>query len=225
MINFKEELEKQNIILTSQMEQQFEKYYSLILKYNSIMDLTSVNPDEIYERHFFNSLTIAFNKDFNNYYLCDVGSGAGFPAIPLKIVFPNMHLTIVDSLGKRMDFLKIVIKELDLKDVTIINDRVENIASQYREKFDIVTARAVAKLNILVELVSQLIKVNGTFIAMKGEKGNEELLEAKNALKTMHLSLKETISFDKSINFFFTKEKSIDKKYPRNYSQIKKMPL
>lgn len=225
MINFKEKLESQNIILTPQMEKQFEKYYSLILKYNSIMDLTAVNPDEIYERHFFNSLTIAFNKDFNNCSLCDVGSGAGFPAIPLKIIFPNMHLTIVDSLGKRMDFLKIVIKELDLKDVTIINDRVENIAIKYREKFDIVTARAVARLNILVELVSQLIKVNGTFIAMKGEKGNEELLEAQNALKITHLTLNETFLFDKSINFFFNKEKSIDKKYPRNYSQIKKMPL
>ncbi len=225
MIDFKEKLESQNIILTPQMEKQFEKYYSLILKYNSIMDLTAVNPDEIYERHFFNSLTIAFNKDFNNCSLCDVGSGAGFPAIPLKIIFPNMQLTIVDSLGKRMDFLKIVIKELDLKDITIINDRVENIAIKYREKFDIVTARAVARLNILVELVSQLIKVNGTFIAMKGEKGNEELLEAKNALKITHLNLNETVLFDKSINFFFNKEKSIDKKYPRNYSQIKKMPL
>lgn len=225
MIDFKEKLESQNIILTPQMEKQFKKYYSLILKYNSIMDLTAVNPDEIYERHFFNSLTIAFNKDFNNCSLCDVGSGAGFPAIPLKIIFPNMQLTIVDSLGKRMDFLKIVIKELDLKDVVIINDRVENIAIKYREKFDIVTARAVARLNILVELVSQLIKVNGTFIAMKGEKGNEELLEAKNALKITHLNLNETVLFDKSINFFFNKEKSIDKKYPRNYSQIKKMPL
>ena len=113
---FKEALEKVNINLTDQMLEQFDMYFKLILKYNKVMDLTAVNDDEIYERHFYNSLTIAFNNNFNGLSLCDVGAGAGFPSIPLKIAFPDMKLTIIDPLSKRMDFLKIVINELGLKE-------------------------------------------------------------------------------------------------------------
>ena len=110
-LNFKEELAKVNITLTDQMEQQFDLYFKLIDKYNKVMDLTAVSDEEIYERHFYNSLSIAFNDNFNSKSLCDVGAGAGFPSIPLKIAFPDMKLTIIDPLTKRMDFLKIVIKE------------------------------------------------------------------------------------------------------------------
>ena len=110
MINktiFKDELAKNNIILTDQMMNQFDLYFKLIDKYNKVMDLTAVSEeDEIYDRHFYNSLTIAFNQDFNDLHLCDVGAGAGFPSIPLKIAFPKMKLTIIDPLNKRMEFLK-----------------------------------------------------------------------------------------------------------------------
>lgn len=224
--NFKEELEKQNIILTDQMIQQFDLYFKLIDEYNKVMDLTAIiDEDEIYDRHFYNSLSIAFNDNFNNISLCDVGAGAGFPSIPLKIVFPDMKLTIIDPLTKRMEFLKIVINKLNLKDVNIKVIRAEDACKIYKEKFDIVTARAVARLNILVELICQLVKVDGCFIAMKGQKGQEELIEASNALKTCNFILNKQVNIDPSINYYFKKIKSTNEKYPRNYGQIKKKPL
>lgn len=225
-LNFKEELAKVNIVLTDQMEQQFDLYFKLIDKYNKVMDLTAVSgEDEMYDRHFYNSLSIAFNDNFNGLHLCDVGAGAGFPSIPLKIAFPDMKLTIIDPLNKRMEFLKVVIKELNLQNVEILVARAEDVSKTRKEKYDIVTARAVARLNILTELVSQLVKVNGRFIAMKGQKGEEELVEASNALSTCNFKLIEKINLDPSVNFIFTKTKSVDNKYPRNFGQIKKKPL
>ena len=225
-LNFKEKLAKVNIVLTDQMEQQFDLYFKLIDKYNKVMDLTAVSgEDEMYDRHFYNSLSIAFNDNFNGLHLCDVGAGAGFPSIPLKIAFPDMKLTIIDPLNKRMEFLKVVIKELDLKDVEILVARAEDASKTRKEKYDIVTARAVARLNILTELVSQLVKVNGRFIAMKGQKGEEELVEACNALSTCNFKLVEKINLDPSVNFIFIKTKPVDNKYPRNFGQIKKKPL
>ena len=225
-LNFKEELAKVNITLTDQMEQQFDLYFKLIDKYNKVMDLTAVNgEDEMYDRHFYNSLSIAFNDNFNGMHLCDVGAGAGFPSIPLKIAFPDMKLTIIDPLNKRMEFLKVVIKELNLENVEILVARAEDVSKNRKEKYDIVTARAVARLNILTELVSQLVKVNGRFIAMKGQKGEEELVEAENALKTCNFKLISKINLDPSVNFVFLKMKSVDNKYPRNFGQIKKKPL
>lgn len=225
-LEFKEELQKHNIVLTDKMLNQFEQYYELLKQYNEVMDLTNVIDEEaVYDRHFFNSLTIAFQQDFNHCSLCDVGSGAGFPAIPLKIVFPEMKLTIVDSLSKRMDFLKIVIDKLELKYVTIIPKRVEEVATTLKEQFDIVTARAVARVNILIELCCQLIKINGQMIAMKGEKALEELSEASHALQCCHMRYTCQRSYPPSCNLYFIKEKRVSSKYPRLYSIIKKSPL
>lgn len=224
-IEFVNLLKKQNIELTDQMINQFDMYFNLIVKYNKVMDLTAVSDEEIYERHFYNSLSIAFNDNFNNKSLCDVGAGAGFPSIPLKIAFPDMKLTIIDPLTKRMDFLKIVIKELGLKDVTLLYKRAEDSSKEYKETFDIVTARAVARLNILTEIVSQMVKVNGLFISMKGSKAIEELNEAKNALSICKMELVKQNSVEPSINLFFKKTSSIPSNYPRNYGQIKKKPL
>lgn len=224
-IEFVNLLKKQNIELTDQMISQFDMYFNLIVKYNKVMDLTAVSDDQIYERHFYNSLSIAFNDNFNNKSLCDVGAGAGFPSIPLKIAFPDMKLTIIDPLTKRMDFLKIVIKELGLNDVTLLYKRAEDASKEYKETFDIVTARAVARLNILTEIVSQMVKVNGLFISMKGSKAIEELNEAKNALSICKMELVKQNSVEPSINLFFKKTSSIPSNYPRNYGQIKKKPL
>ena len=224
-LEFISKLKENNIELSEEMIKKFAQYFNLLIEYNNVMDLTAVEESEIYERHFFNSLTIAFNEDFNILNLCDVGAGAGFPSIPLKIIFPNMKLTIIDPLSKRMDFLKIVIDKLNLKDVELLYLRAEDASKKYKERFDIVTARAVARLNILVELVGQLVKVNGTFISMKGEKGIEELNEANNALKICNMELIKETRFDRSINLFFKKVGRIDNKYPRNYGQIKKKPL
>ena len=224
--NFKQALADMNINLTDQMIEQFDLYFKLIDKYNKVMDLTAVaGEDEVYDRHFYNSLSIAFNKNFNGLSLCDVGAGAGFPSIPLKIAFPDMNLTIIDPLSKRMEFLKIVVKELSLQNVNILKLRAEDACKTYKESFDIVTARAVARLNILVELISQLVKKDGLFISMKGIKGQEELLEAANAIKTCGFELVEQTKLDPSINYYFKKANQTPNKYPRNYGQIKNKPL
>ncbi len=219
-------LEENGISLTQNMKNQFEMYYQMLYKYNQVMDLTNVIEEEqVYERHFYDSICIAFNKDFNNKTLCDVGSGAGFPALPLKIVFPKMKLVIVDSLNKRMNFLKEVINELKLEDITIDIGRVEEKADKYREHFDYVTARAVARLNILLELCIPLVKVNGTFISLKGIQGPTELEESKNALKALDVTLNQTITKEQGYNYYFVKQSKTNKKYPRMYSQIKNKPL
>ena len=206
-LEFYQQLEQQQIFLSNHQKQQFDQYYRLLFQYNQVMDLTSVIEEEqVYERHFYDSLTIAFNKNFNGLKVCDVGSGAGFPAIPLKIVFPEMELTIIDSLTKRMNFLNEVVQQLDLKKVTIITARVEEMDASFRETFDIVMARAVARLNILLELCIPILKVNGIFIAMKGQKGQEELEEAKNAIQILNLKLNETQKLPFITNFYFLKQ-------------------
>lgn len=225
-LEFYQQLEQQHIFLSNHQKQQFDQYYHLLFQYNQVMDLTSVIEEEqVYERHFYDSLTIAFNKNFNGLKVCDVGSGAGFPAIPLKIVFPEMELTIIDSLTKRMNFLNEVVQQLDLKKVTIITARVEEMDASFRETFDIVMARAVARLNILLELCIPILKVNGIFIAMKGQKGQEELEEAQNAIQILNLKLNETQKLPFITNFYFLKQKKTSLQYPRRYSLIKKKPL
>lgn len=225
-LEFYQQLEQQHIFLSNHQKQQFDQYYRLLFQYNQVMDLTSVIEEEqVYERHFYDSLTIAFNKNFNGLKVCDVGSGAGFPAIPLKIVFPEMELTIIDSLTKRMNFLNEVVQQLDLKKVTIITARVEEMDASFRETFDIVMARAVARLNILLELCIPNLKVNGIFIAMKGQKGQEELEEAQNAIQILNLKLNETQKLPFITNFYFLKQKKTSLQYPRRYSLIKKKPL
>ncbi len=225
-LEFYQQLEQQHIFLSNHQKQQFDQYYRLLFQYNQVMDLTSVIEEEqVYERHFYDSLTIAFNKNFNGLKVCDVGSGAGFPAIPLKIVFPEMELTIIDSLTKRMNFLNEVVQQLDLKKVTIITARVEEMDASFRETFDIVMARAVARLNILLELCIPILKVNGIFIAMKGQKGQEELEEAQNAIQILNLKLNETQKLPFITNFYFLKQKKTSLQYPRRYSLIKKKPL
>lgn len=221
IVEFKEALIEKNIILTDNMLKQFQTYYDLIVSYNKVMDLTAISDDLIYERNFYDSLSIAFNQDFNNLNFCDVGAGAGFPSIPLKIIFPKMKLTIIDPLNKRMNFLKIVIEKLGLTDVNLVIKRVEE-AKEYQETFDIVSARAVARLNILIELVSQIVKVQGHFIAMKGNKAEEELKEASNSLKECNFIL---VKKDEYANLTFIKIAPTKNKYPRPYSQIKHKPL
>lgn len=223
---FYDTLEKNNILLTDKMKNQFDQYYQLLNQYNQVMDLTNVIEEEqVYERHFYDSVCIAFNHNFNGLKVCDVGSGAGFPAIPLKIVFPEMDLVIIDSLSKRMNFLKEVIQNLELKNVKIEIARVEDVANQYRESFDIVTARAVARLNVLLELCTPLTKEKGLFIALKGKQGPIELKESQQAIKELNVCLQEERKYDEGINYYFKKEKKTNPKYPRKFAQIKKKPL
>ena len=221
---FIEELKKINISINELQLKQLERYYELLVEYNKFMNLTGITiKEEVYLKHFYDSLTIAKVIDLNQYdTLCDVGTGAGFPGLVIKIIYPNLKITLLDSLNKRLNFLNIVIKELNLKDIETIHIRAE----EYKKQFDIVVARAVAPLNILLEYCIPITKVNGYFIAMKGK--NEE---ANNALKELNSEIIETNSFLLPIEqsnrtiIKIKKIKETDKKYPRKYSEIKKNPL
>ena len=219
---FIEELKKINISINELQLKQLERYYELLVEYNKFMNLTGITiKEEVYLKHFYDSLTIAKVIDLNQYdTLCDVGTG--FPGLVIKIIYPNIKLTLLDSLNKRLNFLNIVIKELNLKDIETIHIRAE----EYKKQFDIVVARAVAPLNILLEYCIPITKVNGYFIAMKGK--NEE---ANNALKELNSEIIETNSFLLPIEqsnrtiIKIKKIKETNKKFPRKYSEIKKNPL
>ena len=183
---FINQLKQQGIELTALQIEQFKKYYELLVEWNQKMNLTAITDQEgVYLKHFYDSLTIAFNFKFNNQKIIDVGAGAGFPSIPLKIVYPDLKVTIVDSLTKRITFLNHLFKELKLTDCQAISARAEEYAKDHRQEADIVMARAVARLNILDELCLPLVKVNGYFLALKGLKAKEELKEASNGIKIL----------------------------------------
>ena len=218
------ELSKLNINITDLQLKQLERYYELLVEYNKVMNLTGITiKEEVYLKHFYDSLTIAKVINLNNYEtLCDVGTGAGFPGLVLKIIYPNLKVTLLDSLNKRLNFLDIVIKELNLKDIETVHARAE----EYNKQFDLTVARAVAPLNILLEYCIPLTKINGYFIAMKGK--NEE---ATNALKELNSEIIETNSFLLPVEqsnrtiIKIKKIKETNKKFPRKYSEIKKRPL
>ena len=226
-------LKEQNIEISNKQLLLFNRYFEVLINYNEKVNLTAiVEKKEVYLKHFFDSLTILTNMKLKDHAkICDVGAGAGFPSVPLKIMRPDLDITIVDSLGKRIEFLNLLYKELDLKGIVAIHSRAEEFSLKYREKFDYVTARAVARLNILAELCIPLVKLNGSFISMKGATGKEELQEANKAVKTLGCVQKELIDFSlpneggtRNI-IIFEKIKPTPLKYPRNYGQIKKKPL
>ena len=165
-MDFVKELENLNIEIDSDKLNKFKKYFELLVEYNKVMNLTGITDLEgVYLKHFYDSLTLVKAYDFNNdIKLCDVGSGAGFPSIPLKICFPNIDVTIIDSLNKRIEFLNVVIKELGLENIRAIHSRAEEFDN--RECFDIVTSRALADVNIGLELCMPLVKIDGYYLPM-----------------------------------------------------------
>lgn len=225
-------LQKQGITLSQKQIQQFELYYTTLIEWNQKMNLTAITQKEdVYLKHFYDSLTISFDYPLDQQSLCDIGAGAGFPSIPLKIVYPNLKITIVDSLTKRITFLKHLVNVLELENVTAISARAEEYAKDHRESFDIVTARAVARLNILDELCLPLVKVNGDFITLKGLKAQEELKEAKVGIEKLGGKVTKEIDFtltdenDHRSNIYIHKAKKTPSLYPRAFGKIKKKPL
>lgn len=211
---------------------QFNKYYELLVEYNKVMNLTGITEyEEVLEKHFYDSLTMANKVSLNNSTLVDIGAGAGFPCIPLKIAFPSLDVTVVDSLAKRMKFLEVVIKELNLENIRCLAMRGEDFAKLHREEFDYVTARAVARLNILNEITLPLVKVGGYFVALKGQDGLIEIDECKDAFSKLGAKIDMIDEFNlpsenaKRINIFIKKEKKTNVIYPRDYAKIKKNPL
>jgi len=232
-MDFKVELEKLNINLTSDMLNKFELYYSKLVEVNSYMNLTAITDhEEVYVKHFLDSLYIlkAIEKE-DSYSILDVGSGAGFPSIPLAIVDSKANVTIIDALNKRISFLNDLVKYIGIDNVKAFHERAEDYAKEKRESFDYVTARAVARLNVLAELCLPLTKVGGYFIAMKGQGGKEELDEASNAIKVLGGSLDKIIEVDLPDNvgkreiIVIKKVKPTNNKYPREFKKIKERPL
>lgn len=229
---FIESLKKINIDITEKQLEQLERYYELLVEYNEKMNLTGITEKEqVYLKHFYDSLTINQIIDLNTVEtLCDVGTGAGFPGLVIKILFPNINITLVDSLNKRIEFLNVVIKELNLENITTLHARIEEYASKTREKFDVVTARAVAPLNILSELCIPLVKVGKYFIPLKANI-SQEILTIEKAKKELKFDLEKSIEFKLPYEesnrtlLRFKKLEKTNKKYPRMFSKIKKQPL
>lgn len=227
---FVEELSLLGINVTKDKLDKLEKYYNLLIDYNKVMNLTGITDhDEVYLKHFYDSLTLAKVVDLNNYKtLCDIGTGAGFPGIVLKIFYPNLKITLIDSLNKRIIFLNKVIEELELEGIIAIHSRIEEYGIKNRDLFDIVTARAVAPLNILLEYSIPILKVNGLFLPMKANLENEKY---DNALKKLNCTLEKTEQFllpiensNRSI-LLIKKQNETNMKYPRRFNLIKTNPL
>ncbi len=225
---FIEETKKLGIELTSQQLEKLNQFYELLISWNQKMNLTRIiEKEDVYLKHFYDSLTLSKVIDLNqDLTLCDVGSGAGFPGIVLKICFPNLKITLLDSLQKRVNYLNEIIKELDLKNIEAIHTRAEDYAKQNREKFDIVTARAVANLKILSELCIPMVKVNGLFIAMKANI-EEEIENSTEILKKLDSKIEKIETFylpiENSIRniIMIQKQKSTNNLYPRRIEKIK----
>ncbi|MCR8658476.1 16S rRNA (guanine(527)-N(7))-methyltransferase RsmG [Paenibacillus endoradicis] len=186
---FTEQLRSHQIELSEQQLIQLERYYELLVEWNEKMNLTGITErDAVYEKHFYDSISLAFYVDMKSKRnIADIGSGAGFPSIPLKIVFPHLQVLIVDSLNKRIGFLKHLVDQLGLQDVQCVHGRAEDVARlpQYRDAFELVTARAVARLAVLNEFCLPFVAPGGVFASMKGASLSEELQEAKFSLKEL----------------------------------------
>ena len=232
-MNFKEDLKKINIELTSEAFLNFEEYYKFLVEYNEHVNLTAITDyDGVYYKHFYDSLTLSLALDVTKpINLVDVGAGAGFPSIPNAIVFNNLNVTIIDALNKRINFLNELIAKLKLNNAKALHARAEEYAAFHREEADVVTARAVARLNILAELCIPLVKVGGLFVAMKSVESEQEFLEAKGAIKTLGAEHLKTISVELPNQMghreilVFKKVNKTPSKYPRQFSQIKNKPL
>lgn len=234
---FVQELSKHNITLTADQKEQFKLYFKELVAANEHVNLTRITAeDEVYLKHFYDSITplLVFPEAFKpGAKVCDVGAGAGFPSLPLKLLRPDLQLTIIDSLGKRLTFLQGLIKQLGLTGVELVHSRAEDAgkAGQYREQFDLVTARAVARMSVLSEYCLPLVKVGGQFLALKGPKASEELKAAQGAIKKLGGQISQEVEFKLAAS---AEERSlilVDKlvatpqKYPRQAGTPAKKPL
>lgn len=230
--SFINELSKLGINLTKKQLEQFQRYYELLIEWNEKINLTAITEKEaVYLKHFYDSATIVKSINLNEINsLCDIGTGAGFPGLVLKILFPELNIVLIDALEKRIKFLNIVIEELNLEKIQTIHARSEEYGKNNREIFDVVTARAVAPLPILIEYCVPLVKENGHFIPLKANI-SQEILESQNAINLLNLKIKEKIEFDLPYEaghrtiIKFEKIKKTLLKYPRKNSEIKKRPL
>lgn len=226
-------LSKINIDISDKQIDMFEKYMHLLLDWNNKINLTAITePKEIAVKHFYDSLTLSWCYDFSQpVNMIDIGTGAGFPSIPLLIMYPHINITMLDSLNKRLIFLQEVLQSLGLN-AELVHARAEDKAKlpQFREQFDLVTARAVANMNRLSEYCLPYTKIDGCFAAMKGSHAQEELIEADKAISILGGKIEKIEAFnlpdesERSI-IIIKKVSSTPAKYPRNSGKINKIPL
>jgi 16S rRNA (guanine527-N7)-methyltransferase len=228
-------LEEKNVNLSANQRLQFATYYKLLVEWNEKMNLTAITEeDQVYLKHFYDSLTLGFHVPLDGVVsIADIGAGAGFPSIPLKIAFPHLKLTIVESLNKRITFLKEVVDQLGLTDVSFHHGRAEDLGRVVglRDTFDLVTARAVARLHTLCELCMPFVRDGGTFVAMKGSQADDEVIEAKKAIKALNGSLRSTYHLQlphedaQRTIIVINKQGVTPKLYPRKAGIPNKQPL
>lgn len=226
---FIEECAKLGYTLTNEQMNQFEQYYQFLIAKNEVMNLTTItDKEEVYTKHFLDSIQLVRVGSLEGKSILDVGSGAGFPSIPLKILIPTLKVTIIDALQKRIQFLSELTQRLGLEDITLIHGRAEEISQ--REQFDIVTSRAVAKLHILSELLLPFVKVGGMMVAMKSKNYDEEFHAALYGIRLLGGTFDRVIEYrlmeDMQLTLLvFKKSTKTPIIYPRQFSAIKKKPL
>lgn len=228
-------LKNNGVELSDTQLKQFDIYFKMLVEWNEKVNLTAItNEEDVYLKHFYDSITAAFYYDFTkDLHICDIGAGAGFPSIPLKICFPHLKITIIDSLNKRIGFLEHLAAELEIDQVYFHHGRAEDFGSNptFREKFDVVMARAVARMSVLTELCLPFCKINGVFIAMKGAQANEEIKDAKKAIKVLGGEVSKSNTFilpkedsERSI-ITIDKRTQTPKKYPRKAGTPNRSPI
>lgn len=227
---FIKKLSVQNVNLNGVQIEQLDTYASFLKEYNEKINLTAIcEYEEVLDKHFYDSLLLSFNKEIKG-SLVDVGTGAGFPGVVLKIVYPDLKVILIEPLKKRCVFLNELIEKLGLKDIEVINSRGEDFSLTNREKYDFVTARAVSNLNMLIEICGAMVKIGGYFIALRGLNGKEEIENASLAIKKMGFEVENINEFElndgsKRIIAYLKKIGPTPKILPRNYSIIKRKPL
>lgn len=231
----REGAQEYGIVLTERQEEQFIRYYELLIQWNKVMNLTGITEfDQVLLKHFADSLSIAGTVDMKKINTCiDVGTGAGFPGIPIKIAFPHIKVTLLDSLNKRVKFLNKVVEELDLKDVVTLHGRAEDYAKkeEYREQFDLCASRAVANLSTLSEYCLPFIKKGGCFVSYKSADSDEEIKMSEKALDILGGKIEKIDKFTLPGSdmgralVMIEKVKNTPRKYPRKAGVPSKEPL